>query len=115
MLFLELASALPLLTFNSLALRRWQHLLILHTQLPPVQLEMVHRVNHSSRFFGIREIRKRQATENAIIEMVVESVRKRQTELGHNAHELLLLDREWDVLDHNGGRDEVVVGLRVYR
>lgn len=110
-LLLKLTSAFPLLPLDSLPLRQRKHLLVLDTQFSALQLKVVHRLNHDRRLLGRGEVGKRQATEDTIVEMVVEGIGQRQAEIGHQLHQLLLLDRKGDVLNDDGGGDQLFVAL----
>ena len=114
-LFLELASALTLLALDALPFRSWQHLLVLDPQLPAVELKVVHVVNDSRRLVCVGEVGESQATENTVVEVVVESIWERQSHVGHDRNELFLLDGKRNVLDDDGSRDELLVNLRVVR
>jgi len=109
MLFLQLSTLLPLLPLYFLPLKNREHLLVLDSQLPSLELHMVHRLDDYRSLFGRSEVCKCQPPENSAIEVVVEGVGKREVHLCHELHELLLLDSKGDVLDDNGGRDELVV------
>lgn len=112
MLFLELTTALTLLSFNSLALGGGEHLLVLDSQLPALEFKVVHSINDSGGLVGRSEVGESQSAENTIVEVVVESVGKRKTHVSHQLDQLLLLDGERNVLDNNSGRDELFIGLR---
>jgi hypothetical protein len=74
---------------------------------------MIHGLNDNRRLFRGREIRECEAAEDAVVEVVVEGVGEGEVHLGHDFGELLALDREGDVLDDDGGWDElfaVVIG-----
>ena len=112
MLFLELTTALTLLSFNSLALGGGEHLLVLDSQLPALEFKVVHSINDSGGLVGRSKVGESQSAENTIVEVVVESVGKRKTHVSHQLDQLLLLDGERNVLDNNSGRDELFIGLR---
>ena len=111
MLLFQLASTLALLSFNPLALLQREHLLVLDPQLTSLQLKVIKMLNHHGGLLGCGEVGKRQASEDTMIKVIVEGVGQRQTEVGHELHQLLLLDREGDVLDDDGRRDELLLGL----
>lgn len=70
---------------------------------------MVQIVNHHLSLVGRCEIGKSQSTEDAVIEVIVEGVWKGKIHVRHQLHQLLLFHGKGDVLDDDGGRDEVVV------
>ncbi len=72
-------------------------------------------LNHDSRLFGCREVGKSQASEYAMVKVVVEGVGKRQMKFGHELDKLLFLDSEWNVLDHDSGGDEILITFHVRR
>jgi hypothetical protein len=109
MLFLQLSTLLPLLPLNFLPFKNREHLLVLDSQLPSLELHMVHRLDDYRSLFGGSEVCKCQSPENSAVEVVVEGVGKGEVHLCHELHELLLLDGKGDVLDDNGGRDELIV------
>ena len=111
MLLLELAASLALLALDALAFLQRQHLLVLDTQLAALELKVIEVFDHDGGLLGRGEIGKGQASEDAVIEVVVEGVRQRQTHFRHQLHQLLLLHRERDVFDDDGGRDELVVAV----
>ena len=112
-LLLELAAALTLLALDALAFGDRQHLLVLDAQLAAVQLEVVHRVDDGGRLLGGGEVGKGQASEDAVVKVVVEGIGQRQAQVSHELHQLLLLDGEGDVLDDDGGGDELLVDVGV--
>ena len=112
MLLFKLTPALSFLSFDALSLLKGQHFLVLHSQLSTLKVKVVEMINHDCSFIGRREISKSQAAENAIIKMIVECVRQRQTHLGHNVDQLLFLDRKGNVFNHNCRRYELLILIR---
>lgn len=74
---------------------------------------MVHCIDDGGRLVSRREICEGQTPKNAVVEMVVERVWQRKAHLRHNVDQLLFLDRKRDVLDDNGGRDELFIEFRM--
>jgi len=70
---------------------------------------MVQVLNNSGRLVSRGEVGERKASEDAIIKMIVEGIRKRQIHFCHELHKLLLFNRERNVLNNNRGRDQLVV------
>jgi hypothetical protein len=110
-LLLELATALPLLTLDSLSLSERQHLLVLDPQLSPMQLKMIHGVYDLRRLLGCSEVGESQTSEDSIVEVVIEGVWERQPQISHQLHQLFLLHCERNVLDNNGGRDQFFIDI----
>ena len=110
-LLLELSATLTLLSFDSLALGRREHLFVLNSQLSALELKVVHSVDDGGRLIGRGEVGESQSTENAIVEMVVEGVGERKAHISHQLNQLLFLDGKWNVLDDDSGRNELLVGL----
>jgi len=108
MLFLQLATPLSLFPLNTVPVCGWQHPLILDSQLPSLQLHMIHNANHHLRFVFMLEVRKGQTSEDAVIKMIVESVRHGKSLADHYILQLLLLDGKGNVLDDNRSKN---VGL----
>jgi len=109
MLFLQLTTPLSLFSLNLFALHRWQHLLVLDPQFPALEIQVVHLQDNSRCLLGGRKICKRQASENAVVEMVIERIREGESHFCHYRNELLFLDSEGDVLDDDGSGDELVL------
>lgn len=65
--------------------------------------------NHTGRLIWRAEIRKRQSSENPVIVVIVECVRERCAQGLHHAQKCFAGDGEWNVFDHDGGRDDIVV------
>ena len=107
-----MASTLPLLPFDPFALLQRQHLLVLDSQLPALQFKVIEHLDHGRRLLRRGEIGEGQTPENAIVKVVVESVGQRKVQLGHQLHQLFLLDGKRNVLDDDGGRDQFVVDIR---
>jgi hypothetical protein len=106
-----LATSLSFLPFNPFSLGNWQHFLILDPQFPTMQLEVVHVLDYLRRLVRGGEVGKGEASKNAIVEVVIEGVRQRQAQIGHELHELFLLHGEGDVLDDNGSWNELLVNV----
>ena len=113
MLLFELATTFALFALDSLAFLQRKHLLILDAQLAALQLKMVESIDNHSSFLGGGEIGESQAAENAIVEVVVESVWQRQSHLGHKLNKLFLLDGKWNVLDDDRSWDQLIFAVRV--
>lgn len=114
-LFLKLASALTLLAFNALPFRSWQHFLVFDPKLPAVEFKVVHVVDDGRRLVCVGEVGESQATEDPVIEVVVESIGEWQSHISHDRDELFLLDGKRNVLDDDGGRNKFLVDLGVVR
>lgn len=110
-LLLELTAALSLLALNPLPFLQRKHLFILHTQLPALKLKVVQHLNHRRSLFRRGEVCKGQTSENAIVKMIVECVRKRQVHVRHQLHQLFLLHGKGDVLDHDRRRDQFILAI----
>lgn len=108
-LFLQLSPTLPFFPLDPLALLRREHLLVLNPKFPALKFKVVEHLDHRGGLFGGGEVCKRQAPKDAIVEMVVERVGKREAQFGHQLHQLFLLDGKRDVLDDDGGQDQVIV------
>lgn len=111
MLLLELSPSFPLFSFDPLALLERKHLLVFDPQLPTLELKVVEHLDDRGGLLGRREVCKGKTPEDAIVKVVVEGIRERQVHLGHELHQLLLLHRERDVLDHDRSRDQLVFRL----
>lgn len=111
MLFFQLAPTLALLAFNAFALLKRQHLLVLDPQLPSLKLEVVQNLDHRRCFLRGCEVRECQSPKHAVVKMVVERIRQRQIQLGHQLYELLLFNSEGNVLDNDRRRNQLIVGL----
>jgi hypothetical protein len=111
-LFLQLTATFALLPLDALALLEREHLLILHPQLPTLELEVVKNLNNGGGFLSRGEIGKGQTPEHAIVKVIVERVRKREVQLSHQLHQLLLLDSKRDVLDNDRGGNQFIISLR---
>ena len=72
-LFLQLSAPLPLVPLDAITLSGREHLLILDSQLPPVELDTVHVV-YDLLEFGSGEVGEGQAPKHASVEVVVEGV-----------------------------------------
>jgi hypothetical protein len=83
MLFLELTATLALLAFNAFAFLQGKHLLVFNPQLSALQLKVVQDLDYGRCLFCGCKVGESKPAENAIIEMVVESVRQGQVQLGH--------------------------------
>ena len=108
MLFLKLATLLSLVSLDSLPLLSRKHLLVFHPELPTLELHVIHRVDNMSCLLGIGEVCKRKTSKDAIVEVVIKGVGKRELHFRHQSNELLLLDRERNVLDNNSGWDKLL-------
>lgn len=111
MLFFQLSSPLSLFPLDTLTLLEGKHLLVFHPQLPSVQFKMIQRLNHRSGLFGRGKIRKRQSTEDPVVEVIVEGVGERKVHVRHQRYQLLFLDSKWDVLNHNGRGNQFIFGF----
>ena len=111
-LFFQLTTTFSLLPLDAFAFLQREHLLVLNPQFPTLQLKVVEHLNHGSRFLCGGEIGKRQTAEDAVVKVVVESVGQGKVQLGHQLHQLFFLDGERDILDDDGGRDQLIVDIR---
>ena len=109
MLFLKLSTFLSLVSFNSFPFIGRKHLLILNSELSALKIKVIHSFNNHSCLVWIREICECQASENTLIEVIVEGIRERQAHVAHKRNELLFLDSEWDIFNNNGGWNQFVV------
>lgn len=107
MLFLQLAALLPLLALDALSLVLRKHLLVLHPQLSALNLVTIELLDDGLGIQGALEVGEGETTENAVIEVVVEGIRLGKAKVGHDLGKHLFPHVERDVLDDNGGRDEV--------
>src|SRR2546421_9342173 len=112
-LLLQLAAPLSLFSLNALSFRKWKHLLVLDPQLPALQFEMIQVINDSRSLLSGGEVRKRQTSEDAIVEVVIKGVRKRQVEFCHELNKLFLLYRKRDILDYDGRRNKLLIRVGV--
>jgi hypothetical protein len=108
MLLLKLATLLSLVSLDSFPLLSWEHLLVFNPELPTLEFHVIHSIDNMSRLLWVSEICKGKASEDAIIEVVIESIRKRQLHFRHESNKLLFLDCERYVLDNDRGRDELL-------
>lgn len=108
MLLLELTTSLALLSLDTLALGFRQHLLVLDTELAAVDVHAIHGLDDDSGVLGRLKVGKGQAPENTIVEMVVKGIGLGQMHLEHDGGQRLLADGKGNVLDDNGGGDELV-------
>lgn len=113
MLLFQLATSFTLLPFDAFPLRQGQHLLVLHPQLPTLQFKVVQMIDNRRRLFCRGEVCKSQASEDPVIEVIIEGIGERQVHIGHELHQLFLLRRKWDVLDHDRRGDELLIGIGV--
>lgn len=86
-----------------------QDLFVFDPQFPPLDIVPVQRGNHTRCFVWRAEICKRQSAEDTVVVVVVECVGERRAKGLHHAQQCLAGDGEWNVLDHDGGRDDIVV------
>ena len=107
-LFLKLSTLLSLVSLNSFPLLSWEHLFVLNSELSTLELHVVHGGNNMSRLFGVGEVRKSQTSKDALVEVVIECVRQRELHVSHESDELLFLDGEGDVLNDDGGRNQLI-------
>jgi hypothetical protein len=111
MLFLELSAALPLLALDPFAFGKRQHLFVLDPQFSAMQLKVIHSLDDLSRLLCGGEVCKCKPSEDTIVEVVVECVRERQSEVGHELNQLLLFDRKGYVLDDDSRGDELLINV----
>jgi hypothetical protein len=83
-LLLKLATALSLLTLNSLSLSLREHLLVLNTKLAAMDIHAIHCLNNQARVISRLKVGKGQASEDAVIEMVVKGVWLRKVHFEHD-------------------------------
>ena len=76
-----------------------------------MQFKVVHRVYDRGSFLCCGEVGKSQTPENTIVKVIVEGIRERQAQVGHDLYQLLLLHCKWDVFDYNGRRDKLLVNF----
>jgi len=107
MLFLKLTALLSLVSFDPLSLLRREHLLIFNSQLSTLELHVIHRIDDVSRLLRVGEVCKGKASEDAVIEMIIECIREGQLHVRHELHKLLFLDGERYVLDNDSCRDKL--------
>jgi hypothetical protein len=107
MLLLKLTTLLSLVSLDSFPFLGWEHLLVFNPELPTLELHMIHSVDNMSRLLWVSEICKGKTSEDAVVEVVIESIRKRQLHFRHESNKLLLLDCERYVFDNDSGRDEL--------
>ena len=108
MLLLKLATLLSLVSLDPFPLFSWEHLLVFHPELPTLELHMVHSVDNMSCLLGVGEICKGKTSEDAVVEVVIESIRKRKLHFRHELDELLFLDGKGYVLDNDSGRNKLL-------
>ena len=108
-LFFELPSALTLLTLDPFPLGQGQHLFVFDAELPAVELEVVHGLDDLGCLLGSGEVCESKTPEDAIVEVVVEGIGQGKAKLSHEGDELFLLDGEGNVLDDDGGGDELLI------
>ena len=76
-----------------------------------MQFEVVHGFYHRSCLFGRGEIGKGKPSEDAIVEVIIESVGQGQAQLSHKRHELLLLYGKRNILDDNGSGNKLLIDV----
>ncbi len=108
-LLLKLSTLLSLISLDSFPFLSWEHLFVFNPELSTLEVHVIHSSNNMSRLLGVREVGKSKTSEDALVEVVIESVRKWELHLSHESDELLFLDSEGDVLDDDGGRDQLIV------
>lgn len=107
-LLLELTTALSLFTFDSLSLSFGEHLLVFNTQFATVDIHSVHGFNYHASVLGGLEVGESQATENTVIEVVVEGIWLGKVHLEHDGSQGLLANCKGNVLDNNSSGNELV-------
>jgi len=96
--------ALDPLLFTSL-----QDLLVLDTKLATGDVVAIQSNDDGISLVGVTEVGKSESSEDTIIVMVVEGIRQRSLETLDDGQEGLFLHRERNILDHDGGRDDLIV------
>lgn len=76
---------------------------------------MVQHIDHGGSFLGGCKVGKRKTTENAVVEVVIKSIWKRKIHLGHQLHQLFLLDCERNILDYDRSRNQLVITILARR
>ena len=112
-LLFELTSSLSLFPFDALTFGFGEHLFVLDTKLTSVDIHAVHGFNNDASVLGRLEVGKGQTTEYAVVEVVVEGIWLWEVHFKHHGGEAFFADSKRNVLDDNGGRDELLaVGSR---
>lgn len=111
-LLLQLATPFALLPLDAFAFLKREHFLVLDPQFATLKFKVVQNLDHGGRLLGRGEVGESQAPKYAVVKVVVERVGQRQVQLGHQLHQLFLLDSERDVLNDDGGGDQLIVTLR---
>jgi len=108
MLFFQLATALPLLPLDPFPLGLREHLFVLNSQFPTMNLQTIHRLYHEPSILRGLEVGESETAENATVKMVVKRIGLRQMKVGHQLGQSLLPDGEWDILYHDCRGDQLV-------
>lgn len=74
-----------------------------------MELEVIHGLDDLGRLLGSGEVCESKAPEDAVVEVVVESIGQGEAKLSHQRDKLFLLDGEGNILDDDGGRDEFLI------
>lgn len=111
MLLFELTTAFPLLALDSFPLLKWQHLLVLHSKSATLEIEVIQIINDNSCLVSRREVCKCKATEDSVIEVIIESIWQRKAHLRHHIDQLLFSDRERYILDDDGSGYKLIVAF----
>jgi len=108
MLLLKLTTLLSLVSLDSFPLLSWEHLFVFNPQFSTLELHVIHRTDDMSCLLGVGEVCKGKTSEDAVVEVVIESVGKRKLHFRHESDKLLLLNGEGYVLDNDSGRDKLL-------
>lgn len=73
-----------------------------------MDVHAVHGLDDNSSVLGRLEVGKCKTSENAIVEMVVEGIGLGKVEFQHDGSQRFLSNCKWNVLDNDGGRDQLV-------
>lgn len=74
MLLLQLSTALSLLSLDALSFLQRQHLLVLHTQLSPLQLVVIEMIDNLGCLIRRGEVGEGKTTEDSVVEVIVEGI-----------------------------------------
>jgi hypothetical protein len=107
MLLFKLPALLPLLSVDPVTFILRQHFLVLDAELAAHNFEPVHLLDHNGGVFSRGKIGERKTPEDALVKVVVESVRLWEVHRRHETLQNLLSALELYVFYNDGGGYEL--------